>query len=182
MGTLKQLLMLQGEPILAHVLEHARNARLDPLIVVLGYGARKVRAQIDFASDTVVVAKDFTLGQSASLKAGLSRVPPHCDGALFLLGDQPLIPSAVMDSLVDGFYRLGKDIIIPTCQGRRGNPVLIGRSLFPQLAALSGDTGARVLFQRYPESIAEIEVKDRRVCIDIDTLEDYRKLKEQEDE
>jgi len=181
MGTLKQLLMLQGKPMLAHVLGHARNARLAPLIVVLGDGAAKVQGLIDFTPDFVVFAKDFALGQSASLKAGLSRVPARCDGALFLLGDQPVVSSIVMDTLVDGFYRLGKDIVIPTYMGKRGNPVLIGRPLFPQLAALKGDTGARVLFQRYPESIAEIEVNDSGVCIDVDTWEDFRKLKEKED-
>lgn len=181
MGTLKQLLILQGKPMLAHVLGQARGARLTPLIVVLGDGAQEVQGQIDFTPDTVVIAKDFAVGQSASLKSGLSRVPGHCDGALFLLGDQPLVPSVVMDTLVDCFYRLGKDIVIPTYMGKRGNPVLIGRSLFLQLAALTGDTGAHVLFQRYPESIAEIEVNDSSVRIDVDTWEDFRKLEEKED-
>lgn len=174
MGATKQLLLFREKPILAHVLHHARNAQLDPLIVVLGHGAGEVQRQIDFASETVVIAEDYALGQSASLKAGLSRVPSHCDGALFLLGDQPLVPSAVMDALVEAFYQRGRDIVIPTCQGRRGNPVLIGRSLFHRLGAVTGDTGARALFGRHTENIADVEVGDRSIFFDVDTWEDYR--------
>jgi molybdenum cofactor cytidylyltransferase len=176
MGTPKQLLMFGGKPLLEHVLDRARCARLTPLIVVLGHEANIIRQKIDFGSNLVVIADDYALGQSASLKTGLSRIPAHCDGALFLLGDQPLIPATVMDRLVESFYRLSANIVIPTCGGKRGNPVLIGRALFPQLAALTGDTGARALFRAYPERIVEIEVGRAGICFDVDTREDYERL------
>ena len=67
MGTLKQLLMFRERPMLAQVLHNARSARLHPLIVVLGHESRKIQERIDFAADTVVIAEDYALGQSASL-------------------------------------------------------------------------------------------------------------------
>jgi molybdenum cofactor cytidylyltransferase len=176
MGTPKQLMMFRGKPLLEHVLDNARRTRLAPLIVVLGHEANEIRHRIDFGSNQVVIADSYALGQSASLKAGLSRVPAQCDGALFLLGDQPLIPSAVMNRLVESFYRKHTDIVIPTYDGTRGNPVLIGRALFPQLSMLTGDTGARALFRTYPERIAEIEVGHAGLCFDVDTREDYARL------
>ncbi|MFH0725752.1 MAG: nucleotidyltransferase family protein [Pseudomonadota bacterium] len=175
-GTPKQLLMFRGKPLLEHVLDNARSTRLTPLIVVLGHEANKIRHRVDFESSHVVIARNYALGQSASLKAGLSRVPSQCDGALFLLGDQPLIPSAVMNRLVECFCRWNADIVIPTYGGTRGNPVLIGRALFPQLSTLTGDTGARALFRTYPERIVEIEVGHAGICFDVDTREDYKKL------
>jgi molybdenum cofactor cytidylyltransferase len=177
MGTAKQLLLFQGKPLLAHVLINARAAAsLDPLIVVLGHQAQEIRRKIDFDADHVVIAKEYHLGQSASLKAGLCAVPESCDGVLFLLGDQPLVSAEIIDQIVKEFGRSGSDIIIPMYSGKRGNPVLIARGLFPQLFSIYGDIGARSLFQTYPERVMKIEVATEDFCFDVDTLEDYRSL------
>lgn len=175
MGTVKQLLMFQGQPLLARVLANARAAAcLTPLIVVLGHQALKIKQTINFGVDRVVIAEDYRLGQSASLKAGLSLVPESSDGVLFLLGDQPFISGEIISKVVAGFNGSDADIIIPTYSGKRGNPVLIARSLFPQLFSIDGDIGARLLFQTYPERIVEIEVATKNACFDIDTWEEYQ--------
>lgn len=177
MGHVKQLLEFRGKPLLAKVFENARAAGcLSPLIVVLGHQASEIRQQIDFSGGCVVVAEDYALGQSASLKAGLSMVPTDCIGVLFLLGDQPLITAGVITKVMAAFCRSGADIVIPTYGGKRGNPVLIGRKLFSHLSSLTGDAGARTLFQAYPERITEVEVGDEGDCFDVDTWEDYRTL------
>lgn len=177
MGTAKQLLIFEGKPLLLHVLEKARAADcLTPLIIVLGHQASKIRHKIDFGADRVMIAKDYRIGQSASLKAGLSVVPESCDGVLFLLGDQPFISDDIICKVVAGFNQFGADIIIPTFGGKRGNPVLISRNLFEQLFLITGDIGARHLFRSYPERIMEIEVGPRSACVDIDTWEAYKAL------
>lgn len=177
MGAAKQLLMFRGKPLLAHVLINARAAAsLDPLIVVLGHRAQEIRRKIDFGADHVVIAEEYRLGQSASLKAGLSAVPESCDGVLFLLGDQPSVSAEIIDQIVKGFCRSGSDIIIPMYSGKRGNPVLIARGLFPQLFSIAGDIGARSIFQTYPERVMKIEVAAEDFCFDVDTFEDYRWL------
>ncbi len=177
MGTAKQLLMFQRKPLLANVIANARAAAcLSPLIVVLGHQAAVIQQKIDFEATRVVIAKEYQNGQSASLKAGLSAVPECCDGALFLLGDQPFVTGEIIRRIVAGFRQSAADIIIPTYGGKRGNPALIARSLFPQLFSIIGDVGARPLFSAYPERVIEIEVGNENACLDIDTWEAYQSL------
>lgn len=177
MGTPKQLLPYKETTILGEVLKNARQSALDPLILVLGFMAEEIRSQIDFDAATIVIADAYALGQSASLKAGLSVVPKDCAGALFLLGDQPLISTGLIDTLVAVYRQSGSNLLIPTWRGKRGTPVLIGRPLFAHLNALTGDTGARVLFNKFADQIMEIELGQESVRIDIDTPEDYEKLR-----
>ena len=176
MGKPKQLLLFKGAPLLAHVLDAADATCLDPIIVVLGFRAEEIRHQMDFRGHRVVIAESFAQGQSASLKTGVSEVPAHCDGALFLLGDQPLITAGIIEKVLDTFHLSDRDIVIPTYGGRRGNPVLIGRRLFPQLYELTGDIGARALFKTHPNQIQEVQIPSKGACFDVDTLEDYRQL------
>lgn len=176
MGTAKQLLPFQDTTLLGQVLKTARLSTLDPLIVVLGFLADEIRRHIDFEAATIVIAEEYALGQSASLKAGLSHVPHDCAGALFLLGDQPLITAEMINMLIEKFRQSKNDILIPTYNGKRGAPVLIGRPLFPELNTLTGDTGARVLFEKFAKEIMEVEMGEESAGIDIDTPADYEKL------
>jgi len=176
MKRLKQLLPFKGQTILGTVIDNAQSADLDHLIVVLGHAAEEIEHHIDFTPAEVVIAKQYQLGQSASLKAGLSAVPENFDGALFLLGDQPMVSPDVIDAVVVEFSRSDADIIIPTYNGKRGNPVLIGKSLFKRLNSLTGDTGARALFEEFDDRITEIEGGHETICLDVDTWEDYQQL------
>ncbi len=175
MGATKQLLMFHGKPLLENVVANARAAGfLSPLIIVLGHHASEIRQKIAFEDVRVVIAKEYHTGQSASLKAGLSAIPESCDGVLFLLGDQPFITAGIIGKIVAAFNRSAADIIIPTYGGKRGNPVLIARSLFPQLFSISGDVGARCLFNSNPDRVMEIKMEDEKACLDIDTWETYQ--------
>ena len=98
------------------------------------------------------------MGQSTSVCCGLSLVSATCDAAMFLLGDQPLISSSVIDSLIDAYEREKAPITVPVYRGKRGNPVIIDRSLFPALETLAGDTGAKQLFGAYEGRIHYVEV------------------------
>jgi molybdenum cofactor cytidylyltransferase len=84
----------------------------------------------------------------------------------------PLITSAVLNQLLDTYDpEEGRLIVVPTHRGKRGNPVLWDRSFFADMAALSGDTGARALLFRHAEYVAEVEVESDAVLLDFDTAE-----------
>ena len=115
-------------------------------------------------------------GQSTSLVKGLEHVPPDCDGAMFLLGDQPLVKPDIINTLIRAFETSKALIVLPCFHGRRGNPVIISRSLFHRLTSLSADTGARVLFDEFKTAILKVPVEDDSVLVDVDTLADYHHL------
>jgi molybdenum cofactor cytidylyltransferase len=176
LGRLKQLLPLGDRPILAHTLAHALAADLDAVIVVLGHEAATVRGQIDFAGARVVVNDDYREGQSTSLRAGLAALPPDADAALFILGDQPLIGPAVHDALIAARRATGAPIVLPTYAGVRGNPALIARELFPELARVSGDQGARGVIRAHSAAVHEVPIAGPPPTDDLDTEEDYARL------
>ncbi|MCX5891232.1 MAG: molybdenum cofactor cytidylyltransferase [Deltaproteobacteria bacterium] len=180
MNRIKQLLPFQGKTLLGHVIEKAVRSSLSEVIVVLGRYADIIQRVMDvesFPKTRVVINQNWDKGQSTSLQAGLAAVSANCEGAMCILGDQPLIDVRVIDTLISEYHRTKAPLVIPTCRGRRGNPVVIHRSLFPQLKSLTGDVGARAFFEEYAEQIVEIEVTNYGIHLDIDTWQDYLRLK-----
>jgi molybdenum cofactor cytidylyltransferase len=176
LGRPKQLLPLGDRPVLAHTLTHALAADLDGVIVVLGHEAAPVRERIDFAGAQVVVNDEYHAGQSTSLRAGLAALPPDTDAALFILGDQPLIGADVHDALIAARRATGAPIVMPTYEGVRGNPVLIARELFPELAQVTGDQGARGVIRAHNAAVHEVPIPGPPPTDDLDTEEDYARL------
>ena len=71
---------------------------------------------------------------------------PQIDAALIVLADQPFVRSETLDRIIERYRDRGAEIVIPFYQGSRGNPVLLNRSIFPEVMALEGDTGCRAIF------------------------------------
>lgn len=176
MGTVKSLLPFGESLLLDRVVENARQSELESLIVVLGHDAENILKKIDFKDSRVIINSDYRMGHSSSLRAGLDAVSADIDGALFLLGDQPFVGSKTIDRLIRAFQKQPSSLIIPTCQGKRGNPVLAHRRVFKMIQGITGDTGPRVLFSKLKEEIQEVEVFDPGIHLDVDTVEDYRRL------
>jgi molybdenum cofactor cytidylyltransferase len=176
MGKTKQLLPFGETTLLGQVIQHAKESRLHEIIVVLGHDADNIGKTIDLSGTRVIRNTAHAKGQSTSLIKGLEFVSSICDAAMFLLGDQPLVTATIINRLVDAFETSVAPIVIPYCNGIRGNPVILSRSVFPRLAALSADTGARVLFEEFKTSILKVPLQDDAILIDVDTMEDYNKL------
>jgi len=178
MGRMKLLLDVHGKPMLGHVLENALRSALDEVIVVLGEEHERILERIDFKGAAVVFNPDFLNGQSTSLKAGIAAVGESCGAALFLLGDLPLVSPGVIDAILKKHKATHAPIVVPVFAGKRGNPVLLARSLFPMVLALEGDTGARPLLAAYKDLIETVDVEHDGIHLDVDTWEDYLGIQE----
>jgi len=120
---------------------------------------------------------DAAQGLSTSVRRGLAALPAESDGAVVCLGDMPRVTSAVIDRLIAAFNPTeGRAICVPVRGGKRGNPVLLGRQLFGELAGVSGDVGARGLIAAHPELVCEVETENDGVLIDIDTPQALARL------
>jgi molybdenum cofactor cytidylyltransferase len=176
MGMVKSLLPFGKSLLLDRVIENAHQSELVSVIVVLGHEAERIRKMINFKDSEIIFNPDYSMGQSSSLRVGLGAVPDDTDGAMFLLGDQPFVGTKIIDGLIREFREQPSNLIIPTYCGKRGNPVVAHRSIFHMIQGITGDTGARVLFHSLKEQIREVEVSDPGIHLDVDTIEDYRKL------
>ena len=178
MGQPKQLLPVDGRPMLARVVDAALQANLAQVIVVLGAGAGDIAPALSGRAVTIVINPNWQAGMASSLRAGLAAVAPHSEAALFIPADMPRLSAGVLQAIVWHFQTSHKGLVIPTCNGRRGNPVLIARSFFPELMALDGDVGGRAIVAAHPLDVAEVELNDDSILFDVDTPADYQAFSE----
>jgi len=162
----KLLAPYSGQAMVRSVVEAALATELDPVIVVTGHEAHAVGEAL--AGLEVVFAHNaqFAAGQSGSLKTGIAAVPPECAGAMILLGDMPEVTAEIINKLSDDFSD-ETCIVVPQHGGRRGNPVILGRSSFAELENAAGDEGARRLLTG--KNVRTIDVDNDAVLLDFDT-------------
>jgi len=169
----KLLAPWQGAPLLHAALAAARAAPVSSVTVVTGADAPAVSACARAFDPAVrlVHAADHAEGLAASLRAGIAGLPPETDAAFVFLGDMPRVPHAVLRPLAEAVLA-GAPAAAPVFAGTRGNPVVLGRSLFGEVAALTGDIGARPLLQQLGARLALVEAPDDGVLFDVDRRED----------
>lgn len=176
MGRNKLLLTVDGVPMVVRAVEAALASQARPVIVVTGHEAEAVRDALAGRPVTFVHNPDFGEGMSTSVRRGLEALPEAADGALMCLGDMPGIRAGHLDRLIAAFApQEGCAICVPTHDGKRGNPVLLGRAFFPALGTVSGDRGARGLLAEHHDQVCEVEL-DEAVVTDVDTPESYAEV------
>ncbi len=172
-GQCKQLMRLGDKTLLEHVLDNVNRSNVDDVVVVLGAHAEEIRQQLKFGRERVVINPDYSRGMSTSIHSGLRSLPAGADAAMIVLADQPFVTSRTLDQLIHEYQRNRPSVVIPTYNGFRGNPVLVDKSLFPEMMEIHGDIGCRALFGDHPEAIAKVAVDDQGIVTDIDTMEDF---------
>jgi len=171
-GPNKLLAEVDGSPMAAHVARRLLASRARPIVAVLGNQAEAVDAALGKLPVERVRNPEFADGLSTSLKRGIAALPSDLDGALVCLSDMPLISGRHIDRLIAAFNPLeGRAIIVPTRRGKRGNPVLWAKRFFPEMTELAGDVGAKHLIGEHAELVAEVEMDDDAILVDIDTPE-----------
>jgi CTP:molybdopterin cytidylyltransferase MocA len=172
-GSQKLLLDIDGVPMVRHVLEAASEGGCHQTVVV--YAEEDVRRAIDGRAELVFNAKANT-GMASSLQVGLRALRPEIEGAMVLLGDQPLVGSRTVATLLRAWRREGSRPAVAVSSADDGwaPPVIISRELWDELFALKGDAGARQVLHGRPELLDVVPAPGRPD--DIDTPDDYAKI------
>ncbi len=168
----KLLADLDGEPLVRRTARAMLESRARPVTVVTGHMAENVAAALEGLDVKIVHNPDYREGLSASLKVGLKSQPPGLDGAIIALGDMPRITGQMIDQLIAGFApKEGRAIVVPVHGGKRGNPVLFAAELFDEMLSVAGDTGARHIIGQHADVVAEVDLGNDAIFIDVDTPE-----------
>ena len=181
LGRNKLLLPFRGGTVLSTTVARLLESPVDRVLVVLGHEAEEARAHAGLPEGPRLSAidnPDWPSGMASSLRTGVAGCA-DAEAVIVALGDQPGIDPAVMERLVAA-CRAGAALAVPVHgdaadrEGERvGHPVLFGRSLFAELGALEGDTGAREIVKRHWAEAALVEGAPVR---DVDTEADYAAL------
>jgi molybdenum cofactor cytidylyltransferase len=173
-GSPKQLLDWQGVPFVRSVALTALRAELDPVILVTGAFAEQVSEALAGLPVKIVHNPDWEVGQGSSVAAGVRALNDSVGSAIFLLADQPQVTVNLLRALIDRHAVTLAAIVAPLIDRQRGNPVLFDRQTYHDLAALRGDPGGRILFDRY--RVDWQPWNDATLLLDIDTPQDYQRL------
>jgi molybdenum cofactor cytidylyltransferase len=166
----KMIAEIGGKPLVRIATEQALASKASPVIVVTGHERDKVEAALKGLNVRFANNPDYAEGLGTSLRAGIAAVPAEADGAVILLGDMPQIDAKLIDKLIAAFDpEKGALVVVPTIEGRRGNPVIWARRFFPELMAVTGDVGARHIVASVAEAVAEVAVTDPAITVDVDT-------------
>src|SRR5262249_1127359 len=171
-GPNKLLAEIAHRPLVRIAVEEALASRARPVIVVTGHQRAEIEKVLAGLPVQLVHNPSFADGLGTSLRAGIAAVPADADGAVVCLGDMPEVDPSLINQLIGAFDPdRGALVVMPTFEGKRGNPVLWSRRFFPDLIAIEGDVGARHLIGRYGEAVVEVPVDGKAALVDIDTPE-----------
>jgi molybdenum cofactor cytidylyltransferase len=174
----KMLAEIGGKPLVRIAAEQALASHAKPVIVVTGHERERVEAALAGLPLRFTHNPAYADGLGTSLRTGIAAVPDDADGAIVCLGDMPQVDSTLIDKLLAVFDpERGGLVVIPSINGRRGNPVVWSRRFFKDLMSIGGDIGARHLIASYAEAVVEVPLAGDAALTDVDTPESLSAVK-----
>jgi molybdenum cofactor cytidylyltransferase len=169
-GSPKQLVRINGRPLLHAVISRGVEVGGHSVIAVLGAYAAELAPLLRHTPATVVVNRQWSEGMGSSIRAGIGALPGTAEAVLILLADQPSVTGEDLRRLVGTWRRQPSQIVAAQYGTTTGAPAIFPRWCFPELGALRGDQGARILLRRHAERVVRVPMAS--AAVDIDTPED----------
>jgi molybdenum cofactor cytidylyltransferase len=173
MGRPKALLQFRGRTFLENILEAISRSSINHTVVVVGHHRREIESAVQ--STSIIFNADYEQGMVTSLQTGIRSLPPQSIGAFLFLVDHPVVEIETIEAMISS--AAPDRIVQPTFKGQRGHPVFFGMEVLKEILLLPSSQGADLVVRRDPGRIVEIPVNTPGVLTDIDTPEDYEKLR-----
>jgi molybdenum cofactor cytidylyltransferase len=173
-GSPKQLVRLQGRPLLQRTVANAVDVAGHAVTVVLGAHANELAPLLRHSPASVVINREWPEGIGSSIRAGIARMPASADAVLLLLADQAAVTVEDLRRIIGTWRRQPQCIVAARYDSITGVPAIFPRADYPALSGLRGDQGARALLRGRSDRIITIALAS--AAIDIDTPEDLLKI------
>lgn len=178
MGTPKALLAIRGKSFLRHIVDVYQASKVENIIVVGRPDAAEIEKELHGLEVAIAVNKNPDAGQLSSVVVGLNAARSLKAAAILMHPvDHPDVSVGSVRKILDKFHQVQASIVVPTCRGTRGHPVLFSARLFDELEHAPPDIGVRAVVWAHQMEVVEVETGDRGVIRDIDTTEDYEDLR-----
>ena len=174
MGFPKMLLSFNGKTMIENVISNVTGSDADNTLVVLGPPLGRLTDIILRSKVNYCFNINYQDGMLSSVRCGFKNIPLGFKAALVLPGDQPLITSGVINTVIDAYRASGKGIVIPVHNKKRGHPLLLDSKYIDEINRLEDREGLRSLAYLFPDDVLEVETRDSSILRDFDTYEDYR--------
>lgn len=169
-----------GETVVSRVVRTLLDGGVPEVVVVAGAHIDAVRAAMPSHEPRarLIEHPGWEQGQLSSLLAGLDAIDhPLIEGVLVTLVDVPLVRSSTVAEVIKVWRRTRAPIVRPATGDRHGHPVIFDRSIFADLRSADPNAGAKAVFALHRDRIVNVEVQDAGAFEDMDTPDDYEKIR-----
>lgn len=177
LGQPKQLLEYKNSTLLKNTIKAALSVSESIIIVVTGSHKEIIEKSLNSDKIKICFNADWQAGISTSIAKGLKELLllcPGCESCIFAVCDQPYLTTAIFENLIHHSQNNKKGIVASAYAETLGTPVLFNEKYFDKLFELEGHEGAKKIINRFIDDV--IAVSFEKGSIDIDTIEDYKKL------
>ncbi|MEM7640446.1 MAG: NTP transferase domain-containing protein [Pseudomonadota bacterium] len=177
----KLLADLDGQPVLHHTARLLNSHAPGQAIAVVSPGDEARTDILEQSGWTVIINDKASEGQARSIAAALRALEPNddIDQIVILLGDMPRVPSAHIAELLRQACHPSVRAIMTTCDETRSPPALFKRDLFQALSGLTGDRGAKSVFNSMKDGAMTLQLSTG-AGLDIDCIADLERARETE--
>lgn len=179
MGQNKLLLRFNDKTLIESILDAIAGAKVDEMVVVLGYKPQRVIDAIKQRLDAIktVINEDYEQGMTSSFQKGLLSVR-HVDAAFLVLGDQPIVDNNLLKVMIKEMEKKSSEALIvsPIHRGKKGHPLLFHKQLFDEILGLTEAETIRDIVHRHADRLVTIEAPEW-TTMDIDTPADVARIR-----
>jgi molybdenum cofactor cytidylyltransferase len=180
MGQDKALLPWRGSNFLRAAID-ALEPHADFVLVVAGKNAKELEPVVWATTASLIVNPNPARGQFSSLQTGLREVLNRGrDGAIITLVDRPPVRPETILQLRAAYLEAaaaGKWAVVPEHNGAHGHPIIAGRDMIEAFLRAPATSTARDVEHEHAERIQYVPVDDPLVTANVDTPEDYERVK-----
>ena len=169
LGRPKQLIQYDGETLLARAVRLAREAGCQPIIVVLGFEADRMKNALAGCDVVTVVNPAWWGGMASSLRAGVaawSESAADDSNVLLMVCDQPKVEAEDLRKLLAIHASEKRSITAAAYSGRLGVPAVFRRNMIDELMAVTGDQGARAVIERHANQAGRLDLPTAALDVD----------------
>ncbi|MGH1454788.1 MAG: nucleotidyltransferase family protein [Paracoccaceae bacterium] len=170
-GRDKLMEVVEGQPLIRRALERALGTGLPVMVTLPAPDHPRARAVGNDLADLVYVP-DAAEGMSASIRRGIEALPPDTGGVMILPADLPDLNSKDLLRMASTWVKSPDMILRATsANGDPGHPVIFPYGYFGDLAAVTGDRGARMVLSDHARRVRHLPLAGNRATTDLDTPE-----------
>jgi molybdenum cofactor cytidylyltransferase len=181
MGRNKMLMEVGGEPLVRRAARAALEAGLDPVLVVVGHEAERVREAVAGLGCQEVLNPDHAQGVRVSMQAGLRALPAGVGAGVIILADMPFVTADMIRTLAQRYRAGGAPLVVSEYGDVNAPPTLYDRALFGELLASTGEGCGKHVVKKH-KAEAEVVAWPESALADIDVPDDYQRLTTQRSE
>jgi len=176
MKTLKPILNIENKPAIIRLVDTFKAAGIEDITIIVGYHADRLKETLASYHLNYQLNPQPSEGMFSSIQAGLSKLDQTYEGVFIIPADIPLIKESTLMQLLECFNQHPSSIILPTCLGQTGHPVLISKKYITKILEASKEAHLNYLLETWQEDCIEMPCFDQSILMDMDTPEAYKEI------